>query len=121
MLRASREHDIASVVGVLREHAALAGVQKHGLRELDDLIPDPGMGIQSAPMVAAMQAGALEVAVAALQTHSARADVQLHACIVVTRLSEGYPAEVGASGAIEAAVRGMREHAGCASAGVRAV
>ena len=108
--RAVHEGDVAAIVRVLREHKADASVQCEGLDALCELTPNPGFGLQSAPVQAALEAGALTVAVAALRSHRARADVQLSACALLTRLAQGYAAEVGASGAVEAVVAGMRRN-----------
>ncbi len=110
VLRLSREGDISGVVRVLREHASLAAVQSLGLQELATLVPAPGAHVQTAEVTAALQAGALQVAVDALQTHSANAAVQFQACVVLAHLAHGFAAEVGASGAIEAAVAAMLRH-----------
>lgn len=103
--------DIAGVVGQLRENnVAHPGLQKVGWRALLGLVPYPGGGLKNTQMEAAVQAGALEVAVAALQEQRTREDVVTAVCEVLVVLIQGYSLEVGASGAIEAMVAAMREH-----------
>ena len=110
-LDASRD-DIAGVVAFLRDPrvAAHAALQKRGWITLAELMPEPRTGIQTAEAVAALNAGVLAAAVAALRTHRAEEDVQVWAGVALTSLATGFPEEVGGSGAIEATVEGMREH-----------
>lgn len=103
--------DIAGVVGQLREHAADAGFQKYGWTALFGLIPQPGGGLKNAQTEVAMKAGAMELSVAALQTHLKQEDVVLAVCAVLVRLVQGFGLEAGASGAIEAVLAAMHEHA----------
>jgi hypothetical protein len=111
-LDASRD-DIAGVVAFLRDPrvAAHAALQKRGWITLAELMPEPRTGIQTAEAVAALNAGVLAAAVAALRTHRAEEDVQVWAGVALTSLATGFPEEVGVSGAVEATMDGMREHA----------
>ena len=102
--------DVAGVLDVLREHAAVAELQCFGLASVSEMIPGPTPDRLSTRAAAAMNAGALQVALAALQAHGALAIVVTVACCVLGQLSAFFSAEVGASGAIEAAVAGMRRH-----------
>jgi hypothetical protein len=90
-LDASRD-DIAGVVAFLRDPrvAAHAALQKRGWITLAELMPEPRTGIQTAEAVAALNAGVLAAAVAALRTHRAEEDVQVWAGVALTSLATGF-------------------------------
>ena len=107
---ATDDGDVAAIVRTLREHPADPVLQCTGLSELR-VVLSVGVELHTALAQAAIEAGALALATAALRTHNANADVQQSAAYAFMKLAQVFPAEVGASGAIEAAVTGMRNHA----------
>lgn len=109
--RAADDGDVAAVVHVLREYPEHEVLQYSGLCALL-LAVSPGDVVQPVPAQLAVEAGALAVAVAALRTFGSSADLQVSAGHVLARLAQCFPAEAAASGAIEAAVTGMRNHTG---------
>ena len=102
------ESDIAGVVGQLREHMAEVGFQRFGWQALLDTVPYPGGGLKSAETEAAVKAGALEVAVAALHAHVTNEDVANAVCEVLLHLVQGFALEAGTSGVIDALLAVMR-------------
>ena len=105
------EMELAEIVAALRAHVAVARVAEQAFTRLKVLCEPPGSE------QAAAEAGAIEAVVAAMQTHSQVAGVQVPGCRILRNVCFGSDAaglarshRAAEAGALEAVLAAMRAH-----------
>ena len=105
------EMELTEIVAALRAHVAVARVAEQAFTRLKVLCEPPGSE------QAAAEAGAIEAVVAAMQTHSQVAGVQVPGCRILRNVCFGSDAaglarshQAAEAGALEAVLAAMRAH-----------